>query len=72
MGPGPLSHDNVENYWDYILIVPTLAPHAGQFLEEIYHTVNRLRSFLSLGHSVTRSLGLSCHPVTIIFNIVTD
>ena len=28
---------------------------------EIYHTVNRLRSFLSLGHLVTRSLG---HSVT--------
>ena len=30
----------------------------GQKLKrKIYHPVNRLRSFLSLGHSVTRSLG---------------
>ena len=29
--------------------------------KKIYHTVNRLRSFLSLGHSVTWSLG---HSVT--------
>ena len=29
--------------------------------QEIYHPVNRLRSFLLLGHSVTRSLG---HSVT--------
>ena len=35
---------------------------------KIYHPVNRLRSFLLLGHSVTRSLG---HLVTI-FNMLTD
>ena len=32
-------------------------------LKKIYHTVNRLRSFLSLGHSVTRSLGHLASPV---------
>ena len=38
----------------------TRAAAAGPW-HQIYHTVNRLRSFLSLGHSVTRSLG---HSVT--------
>ena len=39
-----------------------------EFATQIYHPVNRLRSFLLLGHLVTRSLG---HSVTI-FNIDTN
>ena len=46
-------------------LLPRLVPRAReggarqvQFSNcEIYHPVNRLRSFLSLGHLVTRSLG---------------
>ena len=42
------------------------------FEKEIYHPANRLRSFLSLGHSVNRSIGHSVTQSLTIFNIDMD
>ena len=58
----------LDDYQVYKKVTVVPFGETGKYYIKIYHPVNRLRSFLSLGHSVTRSLG---HSVTI-FNIVTD
>ena len=53
---------NVRCVKDFIVVNDKVILDLNCLLFEIYHTVNRLQSFLSLGHLVTWSL---CHSVNL-------